>query len=707
MPQAKVQLNVSRSRRRPFCLAALLGGLGLYTVVYTSFQVGRSTDESSAIVDSSLWDQIIAYYADVGAVFSPENERRMNYAKPSSSSQPLPHHSASSSSICAWAAAQSPIHLWMQHLPEILAASRLASIDEQYALESVTASVLRVVTERLPRSVKALPVTGNMSRIMAKLEARYRYLLNHPTSGGAAFADDDDEAPPPPVTITVLGGSVTMGVNCHTGISQLSDWRCAWPARLEQFIDALVQRTLLASGADKNNVGLLVAVRTMAVGGTNTATGQELIEYDLLDEVPDILINAYSTNDMHILTLKEAAASNLTLRDKVFTMAQDFVRTLYRQQHCSNQTTPLLFWLDDYVGNEQRGILATQQLAQSIQVLANYYGFGFVSYADAVRDVVYSNTMETMFSPAGWYNESGLTASADASAAKFMQREIHPGQGMHMATSWMMAYNLISTMTLHCNMESFQEKLKLSKVNRDNVPDFMRSAQSIRRTAAFLSEDTTKRIQMFAPAPPGPRLTVLPPPLTSNLTLDVVTEAWQQAADIAPDCKSRSYQGSKRCPVSWVSGLPWTNATMIKEYFQQIVRPPYEWDVLDYSFKKNKLGWMPLTGISQPKLVMEFGAEDHVADNIRSITLFFLKSYGLRWRRSVVHVMIERKVLGKWMPAVGAPTVLTGYHDKNSSETYTETVNLLPLEAAATMVRVTLKCVGGKRFKLTGIAVCQ
>jgi hypothetical protein len=49
----------------------------------------------------------------------------------------------------------------------------------------------------------------------------------------------------------------------------------------------------------------------MSVGKVNTKTAWSLLEYDLLtvhawNPAPDVVINAYSTNDMHILTMNQA-----------------------------------------------------------------------------------------------------------------------------------------------------------------------------------------------------------------------------------------------------------------------------------------------------------------------------------------------------------------------------------------------------------------
>jgi hypothetical protein len=224
---------------------------------------------------------------------------------------------------------------------------------------------------------------------------------------------------------------------------------CAWPTRLEYFINSLVSQMI--NPATTTPPKKFVTVEIMAIGGANTATGQKMLDNDLIQNRPDILINSYSTNDMHAITMSAASKENIALRDKVFTMGQDFVRSFYQSQQClKNTATPtLLYWSDDYLGNEQREIMVTTQLGPAIQVLANYYGFGFISYADAVRDIAYTDTAETMFSPAGWYTEGNPA----------MQREIHPGHTMHLAAAWMVfPYKLERSTRAIC-----EEKLRISQ----------------------------------------------------------------------------------------------------------------------------------------------------------------------------------------------------------------------------------------------------
>ena len=119
--------------------------------------------------------------------------------------------------------------------------------------------------------------------ILEKGFKRYKYLKN-----GGKLADA-----PPPVRILILGGSVTLGANCP----RYPAWKgttavhsCSWVGRDIAGINKL-------SGED------VVNYRAYPLGGTNTKLGSMLLEYNLLksyNEDYDIIINSYSTNDMHI-----------------------------------------------------------------------------------------------------------------------------------------------------------------------------------------------------------------------------------------------------------------------------------------------------------------------------------------------------------------------------------------------------------------------
>jgi hypothetical protein len=566
-----------------------------------------------------------------------------------------------SNRLCEILGKDSPMALWASHIDKIFYASQ-HPIDQEFALHDMTAEVLKIITPRLPLAQRSFPREWKtVEALIQKAERRYVYLQAQ--QAGHQVKEEG------PIQILVLGGSVTAGVNCNTGIKPYSFKNCSWPTRLSYLVNQFV-------GGD------LIEVHNLASGGTNTDTGRAMLEFDLLpDEIrsPDIVINAYATNDMHVLTIKEAENKNVTLRDRTFEMAQDFTRTVYRL--CSSEgEPPLLLWLDDYLGNEQRDILRTTELSQGIQVLANYYGFGFISYADTIRDLVYGTTHESFFSPPGWYKKSG-----DGQ----MTREIHPTPSMHIATSYVIAYYLLQVTTSYCSLESW------------GIGKFESSTQYNSSTVPLLPG---LRSPSGNPNRPRPRPKGLPPRLDAHLSLEHVSEKWENASLVSTNemsCSTRM-DGRKRrkCPFAWVSGISLDSSLeATSEYFAPFLVQPSGWIWKDDTTKfkrKKKYGFMPIVeGSSGAVMTLNFALEQE----INSLTVFYLKSYGPAWENSTLGVRIltsDHKDL--------VSHSISGHHDKKTSEVYVERI---PLPQPQTKLRIIFEHTSGQTFKTMGIAVCS
>ncbi len=551
--------------------------------------------------------------------------------------------------ICEILGNQSPASLWARNVRSILRASQ-SPHDVDYKLLNPTAQVLRLITPRLHSGLKSTPRDWQALQNVIETTNRRLAYLNAKNEGHSIKE-------PRPLKILVMGGSVTKGVNCKTGIKDYHDVECSWAVRLETLLNNLA--------GDR-----VVDVHLAAVGGTNSATAQAMLEYDLLPEKmrePDIIINAYATNDMHILTLQEAMSQNISLREKIFGMAQNFTRTALQQ--CTEEgKAPLLLWLDDYLGNEQREILAASEFIQGLQVLAGYYGFGLLSYADTVRDLVYGSTTERSFSPPGWYKKGPE-----------MKREIHPPYPMHIAVSYIVTYTFLELTSTYCGLESW----KVTSWENDldyydaSIPDFLDMKESV----------------LTLDSPPLPRPKGLPPFLTSSLKLDDVSKLWHEAAPMRCEVEKTN---RIRCPVGWVSGFRpdlKTNNTM--SYFAPYIREPFEWE---WRNDKGKFGWLP-TISTGAKMTYDFPLEQE----IHRIVLFYMKSYGAMWEssKSRLHVYLDDDKMD-------VPTLevsLYGFHDKETSEVYVEEVQLP--RGASRRLQMTVEHAAGKTFKLMGFAICS
>jgi len=554
----------------------------------------------------------------------------------------------------------SPLAHWNSHILSILNATRYRN-DPKHLLDDYTAQVLQMILPRLPKSIKTLPYSQwlEVHRVLELLQARLHY-LHH--KGPEARK----------VRITVMGGSVVVGVNCRSvlqkmGISlNMPNKLCSWPMRLESFINNIL-------GGD------VVEVTKVAMGGTNTETANLILQYGLLpDRHPDVLIHAYSTNDMYYYTLQSAQHNNITLREETFELVQTFVRLILKRSHCQNATRPLLIHVDDYLGNEQYKIYKTTEYSQGIQVLVNYYGFASLSYADAVRDWVYADTRETWLSPPGWYKNGKY------------EKEIHPTMAMHLSMAWMVAYNSWNMASTYCSMTTNQQ----SQQNASGEIEYHATADGF--------PPLTNQHVVPSPKPRHVHQS-LPPLVTQDLSLEHVSSLWENATDAAAkktqeDCLDES---QSPCLFGWILGLD-NDMKIVKQVFETYTTVNKGWDfMVDYK----KWGWVPVDGVSS-QLVMEF---PNVTQPIRSISLLYMKSYGERWKDSVLRVSCLSRLSNttEWVQLLHQDDFLAGTHAKNTSESYTHEIMLAKQVSSGSHLRVELELVNGSTFKIMGLTVCS
>ena len=79
------------------------------------------------------------------------------------------------------------------------------------------------------------------------------------------------------------------------------------------------------------------------------------------DSYYDLIINAHSVNDQHVLTMIEAGLYNTSLAGYQLAMAENFTRAVM-----ASEENTILIWLEDYLGNEQRSILDLQDYFSNV-----------------------------------------------------------------------------------------------------------------------------------------------------------------------------------------------------------------------------------------------------------------------------------------------------------------------------------------------------
>ena len=550
--------------------------------------------------------------------------------------------------------------IWSEHLSEIFHASRhVQDTRDRFVWHDFTALLLNYMTpRRLQTSVKSLPSRywDKVGEVMGVAFDRYQWT----TSGR-------DGVEPRKVNVFVMGGSVTMGVQClvnpvfETGM--FARRQCAWPERLRQFLNAL--------GED------VVDVNYITLGGVNTESGLTIWDYKLFPSDiphPDVVIHAYATNDMHILSEVEAMKRNMTLEDMILEVNQKFVRAVLKpRESCEDRPSPLLLYYDDYIGNEQQVILKTQPFARAAEMLSKYYGFGLISYADAVRHLVYGDTNENWFSPHGWPN-----------------RQVHPGMGMHISSIWTIAFNFLIMATTYCS-SLIDKELKPSTSGQEYLPEHgmpeLRSDKNMKGGPSFI--------------PRG-----MPPKLSTNLTLDNISSKWQNATSTffdASNCKESDYSKDKPCIFSWVGGLErgFDNPKHLEKRMSEVIVTNDGWIA---SADNSKLGFTATK--DHAVFEMKF---DQVKQNVQTLTFMVMASYGEKWEGSKIRVDAYVDKDGEKAANILAKSIdIVGFHDRQTSETYSHKLDLgEQWVRRKDTLRVRIELVGGSTFKFTGMAVCD
>ncbi|KAL7495395.1 hypothetical protein ACHAWT_003895 [Skeletonema menzelii] len=606
------------------------------------------------------------------------------------------------------------LSLWSHHIPNILNATKHWSDREKFQYHDFTALLLHFLTpDRLQRSVKTLPldwtpVERNLNVIQRRLQFlqtemdQYRQSNNlqpHEEIPMDAIKEmNEDPKAPRKLNLLIMGGSVTMGVVGH--INPVTDKGPnrrdgAWPARIDHFLRNLFH------GME------LINLQSMTLGGTNTESAITMWDYSLLAgdiPYPDILINAYATNDMHWNSMQDAIARNQTLEQSLYKLSQEFIRQVMTPKKSCRHSPPLLLYFDDYLGNEQNEVLTTLASSQTINLMSSYYGIGSISYADAVRDIVYGDTKEWWLS-SQWYQGNEYI------------RGVHPHMGTHIAMTWVVAFNLFNLVTTYCSLPEIEAESATDTIRRLHA-GYERNSNGewdygYQPINGLPHLDATKKLVG------GPRQKPrgIPPPLTRDLSLEHISDNWRKdSAENAPlwktiqECIAEGHFDDaidhdslpKPCLFSWVVNMerfldtPKGLNNKLKPYLTSN-------DGWSAAKDNNKLGWVPTSGLGS-KFTLEF---KKVAQPVHMMTWMIMRSYGEKWEgsRLKVEAWSGEKLL--------ASDEIVGFHNKKTSETYNIKMKVIDPESASPGIppgsdlKVTFELVGGTTFKISGMAICD
>ena len=551
--------------------------------------------------------------------------------------------------------------IWSKNIDNIILWSQLPEDTGFIERSLVTEKVLPALgPEELRRGIVSNMPSTDVFKILEIVERKYL----DPNS--------------PPLKILVIGGSVAWGQGCFAP-RPIKMFRCRWSNRLENLIN--------------NALGFeAIRVYNAALGGTNTEIANVMLEFqlyldDLGPEGADVIINGYSTNEMHVLSMQQAQGEDRSLESQIFGLMQRFIRGTQTGVWSDDTKSeayvvkkkkykrPVIIYLDDYLGNEQHGILETMTFNGVLHRLAKYYNIAATSSADAVRSLVYSNTRENTFSPLGWYG--GRNGG--------YKREVHPPPGGHMAMAFVLAFSMLSYVTNFCS--------DIAQIRNKTV-------------SAHQKEPSC-----------------MPPYLDVNLQLHEISHKWRNACNESTFSKrngisnlSESPLGSQKCMFSWIAGLgEITTEQSLEKTFSESKAlqnihgdwmPRKDHNKLGYSYRRSSYNdRVNASENGHPKFDLVFDP-GYKEGNTMRIVLMYMKSYGPDWNGSTVRMSGFQEDADGTLHTLFQENLL-GYFQKHEPEiSVSLTSRFSHVSPSNGITRIRFEVIGGQQFKFTGMVIC-
>jgi len=657
------------------------------------------------------------------------------------------------------------IQLWNQNIHQILNATlehvpsaysndqELITQDEFHLFRIwVQQMMMQYMTpRRLLKSVKQLPTDDHVKRIIGILEKRKRWFDNQRQKRKMGknqhmnqnenhkrkieYEDDNenedkhqkDEKEPPPLRILVMGGSVTKGHFCYDNpITKhvIDSTACNWSKRL-----GLIINQLLGFKA--------VQIFNYSAGGTSSNVGSLQYKFKILFPnnllpQPDIVINAYSTNDMHVVSrerrpsnsspdqsIKLGATSSFRvdgLEDKIHEINEDFIRSVLYTNPC--QSPPLLIYLSDYFGNFIKDVKDTMIFNTVLDQLTSYYDVMYVSYADAMRDIVLRDDTEYWFSPKWILDDGNPTA------------QIHPGMGGHIAIMWVILFNFIHSMSNYCNLQN----AAMPEITTEGALDSEQGNTQTNTSTTQRKFINTNQKEIAIAGKPHHHLYKPLPAISNGLLISDVTNYMKKNHN--HNRNSASYYCTREerqiyshpCIFGWMLGTK-SIFKSLPAIMNDVTTHNNGWEVEgeDSGVKTPKRGWASVGG-NGSKFTMEW---HNISRPIHGIQFFVMHSYGEQWENSTVHAKIsswiksdngrkmknvqeDNKSLLSSSSSSNSSNILeeinmVGYHDSQTSITYPYDVVLgnskgIPIGAS---IKIEIELIKGTYFKFTGMALCS
>ena len=517
----------------------------------------------------------------------------------------------------------------------------------------------------------------------------------------------EDPSSNPPLKILVFGGSTAEGTGCHRWFKELfgnntkrsyssklkgtagKGRACAWPFRLQVLLDRFV-------GND------VIQVNNLAVGATHSGLAGPFLQYWLYPPYfrpngPDVVLNAFMAND-NVPAAKWYPDGNTSADPRkhvyqVLSRNLEFVdRARQSRPMCSNLPVPVIFYIDEYLGNLQDSILGDGEASIWLQWLASVRnvrqgGIGYISTAKVVRPLVLASSIkERVLSPQWMQVKTNATI-----------RNVHLSMSGHVYIAWVIAYSFLQLFVDFCQDQG--------QYDLDHtIPAWMKKPSNAHERQSSSSLSVMGGLRNFD----------LISFLSSLLSLDmgpaqhnIPRQSQNSNSAICTNWSSSDESSVPPCIFAFLAAPLGThsNPTDLNSYLKRVTVENTGWsaqvDMKDGGYQY-KLGLVAQNANASLMLALR-----NIATPVRVITIHTLKSYGEKWWMSRARFTLE--VFYQRQLRYQNHFEIDGYHNQSFSlsEPFVLRLdnNVTALEHSS--IRFTIRLIGGTTFKINTLLFCS